>query len=234
MTELIKQAKERGYKAGVKLKNATIPLNLTDEFTYNAPHLELNGVVIYTLGEWAEIVEPKEVNQDPKFVELSLADRVIETTVNTIMLDNRYNNNAAFFIDRARRKLRGEDVNVFEGVNDPKNKIQPKELTYEDVEKLLILNGSDVNNGLFTCYSQKHYDKLQAINKLLNVAKFLNDFSDEKEGYCFIILDNKLVITCLSLDTISMNILFSSYKTAQKALQILGEETIRLALSTDY
>lgn len=132
-------------------------------------------------------------------------------------------------------------------------KFKPKELSYKDVKKELFKNksyymssiGSSIRNycphddddeNIMT--SDKQVEKLVAINKLLNVAKYLNgdwepNFNDLNDKYYFIVNRNKIALdVCCS---INMNLVyFKTKELAQKAVNILGEDVIRLALSTDY
>lgn len=130
-----------------------------------------------------------------------------------------------------------------------------KKLTYKDIAKELFLNNDayyidnigeikkaesypfNINN----CTSKKQAEKLLAINKLMNVAKYLNDgwqpdWNDKEEGKHYISLEhvnNSLSIDCTGLFQ-ENNIYFKSEELAQQAIEILGEETIKLALCTDY
>lgn len=134
-----------------------------------------------------------------------------------------------------------------------------KKLTYENVAKKLfpyetshyyILSDGDINkiknspsnyklpnNAL----SKKQLEKLLAINKLMNVAKYLNgdwqpDWDDNKESKYYISLDhinNYLFIDCAKQFQHN-DVYFNSKELAEQAIEILGEETIRLALCTDY
>lgn len=94
----------------------------------------------------------------------------------------------------------------------------------------------DENN----CTSQRQAEKLLAINKLMNVAKYLNgdwqpnwkDESEYKYSYSIQIYDGELLIR--PTGNIFMEIYFKSEELAKQAIEILGEETIKLALCTDY
>lgn len=91
------------------------------------------------------------------------------------------------------------------------------------------------------CTSKKQAEKLLAINKLMNVAKYLNgdwkpnwDDSNELKHYiCYYLYNNTIVIgtTC---NTCSDIVYFKSKELAQQAIEILGEETIKLVLCTDW
>lgn len=115
-----------------------------------------------------------------------------------------------------------------------------KKLTYKDVIKGLYPHSHEkVMAGYFN--SEKHLQKLIAINKLMNVAKYLNgdwqpDWEDGDENKYYIeieILTNSLRINYTNLFNRSI-IYFKSEELARQAIEILGEETIKLALCTDY
>ena len=113
-----------------------------------------------------------------------------------------------------------------------------KKLTYKDVIKGLYPHSHEkVMAGYFN--SEKHLQKLIAINKLMNVAKYLNgdwqpNWSNDDNKYYIIMNGNGLLwIHC---DTFynSAIVYFKSIELAKQAIEILGEETIKLALCTDY
>lgn len=125
-------------------------------------------------------------------------------------------------------------------------------LTYEDIaEKLFkdkivsVIDNYD-NSGIITkmveddynypvcCTSEKQAKKLLAINKLMNVAKFLNarkKSNASKYSYIYIYA-GQLCIGCQ--DKYHMDVYFNDDSLANEAIQILGEDTIKLALCTDY
>lgn len=95
----------------------------------------------------------------------------------------------------------------------------------------------DLNN----CASEKQAKKLLAINQLMNVSKYLNgnwkpnwnDYKEKKYTIYFEENNTKIVINV----NYSINNGMACFKTrelAQKAIDILGKETIKLALSTDW
>lgn len=96
---------------------------------------------------------------------------------------------------------------------------------------------TDKNN----CTSKKQAEKLLAINMLLNVAKYLNDGwepnwdnQDEKKYTILIDVQHKNIqIDCQFVINRSI-VYFKTKELAQKAIDILGEETIKLALSTNW
>lgn len=134
-----------------------------------------------------------------------------------------------------------------------------KKLTYEYIIKKLFpdtemhyysnnsghickIRNNDISN---TCVnnakSERQLEKLFAINMLMNVAKYLNDgwqpnWNNEEEGKYYIQIENvskDLNIDCTGLFNSSV-VYFKSEELAQKAIEILGEETIKLALCTNY
>lgn len=90
------------------------------------------------------------------------------------------------------------------------------------------------------CTSYRQGEKVLAINKLLNVAKYLNDGwapdwnnCDENKYYFYINSLNQIDIDWSMGDRHNI-VYFKTEGLARKAIEILGEDTIRLALTTDY
>lgn len=134
-------------------------------------------------------------------------------------------------------------------------------LTYQDVANDLFYGVSgyyistdgtiirnDFTNTVFeanNCVTERQAEKLLAINKLMNVAKYLNGdwkpklamHSDSNKRYYiyFVGQRNELEI---SEDTTACSsygqICFKTKDLARKAIEILGEEVIKLALCVDY
>lgn len=129
--------------------------------------------------------------------------------------------------------------------------------TYEDIARELFNNCccyidcdgsiidetslSDNVNDLTNCVTRRQAEKLLAINKLMNVAKYLNGdwqpnwrvYNQYKYYICYV--NNYLKIE-IEFNTVEQgnSIYFKSRELAQQAIEILGEETIKLALCTDY
>jgi len=108
-----------------------------------------------------------------------------------------------------------------------------------DIETADCLSNYATNSN--NCTSKRQGEKLLAINKLMNVAKYLNgdwqpDWEYIHENKYYISIDHDCKV--LRIDDIrimqSSDIYFKSKELAQQAIEILGEETIRLALCTDY
>ena len=114
-----------------------------------------------------------------------------------------------------------------------------KKLTYEDVVKELYPNSHQkLMAGYFN--SEKHLQKLIATNKLMNVAKYLNSdwqpnwSSDEDKYYIYYSNQYGGLRIDVAVSVQENNIFFKSKELAEKAIEILGEDTIKLVLCTDY
>lgn len=131
-----------------------------------------------------------------------------------------------------------------------------KDLTYEDVVKELF-DGNDnyyinaiskvkkasvlrTHSGANNFTSKKQAEKLLAINKLMNVAKYLNgdwkpDWDANKKIKFYIYINEYNEVTILGTFHYNVSVVyFKSKEDAQQAIEILGKKTIRLALSTDW
>lgn len=131
-----------------------------------------------------------------------------------------------------------------------------KDLTYDDIAKELFKQGgffftssgsylsldmTDVTKESNNCTSKGQAEKLLAINKLMNVAKYLNDgwkpnwLNDDEYKYSIYYW---VVKDLLTIDHNTTNchctIYFKEAEFAKEAIKILGEETVKLAVSTDW
>ena len=121
--------------------------------------------------------------------------------------------------------------------------------TYTIVEKENKLYYNNICEALEKKYSKyitinvistdKQAEKLLAINKLMNVAKYLNDGwqpdwdNNHEHKYC-ICCDKKQLKIAFRTWICNENIFFKSEELAKQAIEILGEDTVKLALCTDY
>lgn len=138
-------------------------------------------------------------------------------------------------------------------------KFKKKQLTYDDIAKKLfksegcffILSEGEVeyvHEGVGSgykdpnnCTSRKQAEKLLAINKLMNVAKYLNkgwipDWNSGNEPKYSIVpnyLEEKFIIYTAFLGKTG-TIYFKTKELAEQAIQILGKDTITLAICDDY
>lgn len=113
-------------------------------------------------------------------------------------------------------------------------KLKKKVISYLEVlDKFDVVIPTYISASSF-----EHDDKIRAINRLLFVAKYLNegwvpDFKDVfQRKHTFIINNDKLEISEVYDTNISI-VYFKSRELAQKAIEILGED-IKQALSVDY
>lgn len=132
-------------------------------------------------------------------------------------------------------------------------KFKKKELTYDDISESLFKDKrahyvstsgdicdlvalehySDLNNGT----SKKQLEKLLAINKLMNIAKYFNGdwepkFKGERAYFIYRIKGKYYVNThCEYADAI---VYFKSKKDAEQAIKILGQNDLDLIYSTDW
>lgn len=147
-----------------------------------------------------------------------------------------------------------EGMEAYQEGNEIKFRPVKKKLTYENVAEELFYNkdvwrfenyavnkyAKVVNWHYCTnCTSEKQAQKLRAINQLMNVAKYLNggwqpNWNSYERKYRFRILDTgRLDITYNDAFAESF-VYFKSEELARQAIEILGEETIKLTLSTDW
>lgn len=146
-------------------------------------------------------------------------------------------------------------MEAYQEGNEIKFRPIQKKVTYNDVAEILFkenavyitsygdiavdINPRKVEEGIYTT-SKKQAEKLSAINKLLNVAKYLNgdwkpDWNNCNECKYYIRIDAyNEVQTGYANSTCSDIAYFKTIELAKQAIEILGEEIIRLALSTDW
>lgn len=147
-----------------------------------------------------------------------------------------------------------EGMEAYKEGNEIKFRPIKKELTYEDIARELFydktgytLNSLDgikqrdnIVNYLLSsnATSAKQLRKLLAINKLMNVAKYLNgnwkpDWNNKEIKYNIRIYNEVVGVTAVSI-LCSDVVVFKTRELAEQAIDILGEETIKVALSADW
>lgn len=120
-------------------------------------------------------------------------------------------------------------------------KFKRKQLTYEEIQKELfdgkigfVIGASGVSGIPLSCLdacdldniaSAEHAEKIEAIIKLMNVAYYLNGKRHLSDGYRFSMFSHTL-----RLEHAKCGILFKDETDAQRAVEILGEETIKKAI----
>lgn len=151
-----------------------------------------------------------------------------------------------------------EGMEAYQEGNEIKFRPIKEKTVYKDVARQLfygktawyISNGSDIRKlnveGDYyhpnNCTSERQAQKLLAINKLMNVAKYLNgnwqpnwfNIHYTRKYYIFIDKVNNNISISYNDTYCGHHIYFKSEELAKQAIDILGKETIKLALSTDW
>jgi hypothetical protein len=115
---------------------------------------------------------------------------------------------------------------------------KPKKINYAYVESYLSSTYKQLVS-LSTCTTEEQVKKLMAINKMLNVAKYLNedwkpDWKDKMCKYKINIYNSNEISIEDNVGVITNFVYFKTKELAQQAINILGEDIIRIALSTDW
>lgn len=107
----------------------------------------------------------------------------------------------------------------------------------DDFDSIIPLDNREFRNN---CTSEKQVEKLLAIIQLMNVAKYLNDDwqpnweEHNNESKWYINLYHEIIGVNYTTHYNGQIVYFKSKELAEQAISILGEETIKLALSTDW
>lgn len=104
--------------------------------------------------------------------------------------------------------------------------------------EILSVDLSEQEDELTNCVTRKQGEKLLAINQLMNVAYYLNkgwepDWATFHQPKFYIAIENGCIKINKTLLCQCPVVVFLSRETAKRAVEILGEETIRKALG-DY
>ena len=146
----------------------------------------------------------------------------------------------------------GKEIDWQESARQEKIVFKKKQLTYEDVCKALFKDGHWFINNLGVPNSLSHiaYDSnaattkhqlecILAKNKLANIARYLNGnwkCSPNDRGWVIghnAALDHNIIVKVEHYTDLS-NVIFKTHALAEEAIQIIGEETIKLALEPLY
>ena len=119
-------------------------------------------------------------------------------------------------------------------------------LTYEDVARELFGENNEKQKGTFCCpvFSENHCDKISSINSLICVAKFLNknedgsdwapDWENADELKWYPIIRFNKIDADYAIKSGCSFICFRTGELIRQAVQILGEDVVRMALTTEY
>lgn len=142
----------------------------------------------------------------------------------------------------------GKEIDWDESKKQNKIILKDKELTYEDICKKLMKDGycyinsvgwiqpDSYNLGCTNSNAAASEHQLECIlakNKLATVAAYLNEGwkPEEWKHYYYLDIDHtSIVVDTSPFCTGTSRILFKSKELAQRAIKILGKETIKLAL----
>jgi hypothetical protein len=89
---------------------------------------------------------------------------------------------------------------------------------------------------VFTVFNERQAARLFAINQLMNVAEYFNQEHAPLDAHVFTIefssITDSCVITADEFDELYYNgsVLFNRFSDAEAAIEILGEDVIKLAL----
>lgn len=97
-------------------------------------------------------------------------------------------------------------------------------------------NAWGIIDAVFTIFDERQATQLFALNKLMNVAAYLNekplDWNDDSQGKYYIYYSHytrTLHYGCSRIYGI-LTVHFDSYEHAKQAVEILGEDVVKLAL----
>lgn len=107
-----------------------------------------------------------------------------------------------------------------------------KEAYFVDMFGKVKSNITTLYNDRNNCTSQKHIEKWLAINDMLNVAYYLNQSwypdweNTNQEKYTIVLKNGKFEVQ--QIDIPSSIVYFASPKLAEQAIEILGEESLKI------
>ena len=153
-------------------------------------------------------------------------------------------------IDGKRIEITEDTYNQFKALTncdtyeDICTKLFTDEIYCTNEQGLIIKTGEGVQHNIDdpnNASSKRQLMKLLAINKLMNVAKYLNngwtpDWNDHRivKYFLWIETDTNSVGIDISPEDNLGAIYFKSEKFAEQAIAILGGDAIRLALTSEY
>ncbi len=153
---------------------------------------------------------------------------------------------------------KGKEIDWQESAKQEKIVFKDKQLTYENMCKELFKNGycyayayeilanginMDMADSPLNAKTRHQLKCILAKNMLANTARYLNGSWKWELGShdAFLIIEKSYEEGQICLDIISYscyyernNVLFKSEEAAQQAIEILGEETVKLALTPLY
>lgn len=158
--------------------------------------------------------------------------------------------NLQFFFDEEGKLMVRQKI---EGDEKPSDTEEGNTITYDDICKELFFDkktywlgnkkigsmpmGGSYYNGINNCTSEAQAKRLLAFNKLQNIAKYLNDgwkpnFKDHSKNW-YIYKDILCGVT-FNYTTNQGTVYFKNADLAEKAIQLMGKDSLNDLFSTDW
>lgn len=142
--------------------------------------------------------------------------------------------NLQFFFDEEGKLMVRQKI---EGDENPTDAGEGKPITYDDICKKLF-SGMIAYKKSVKCTTLEQAKRLDAYNKLINIAKFLNgdwkpDFYGDHENWN-ICKDGDTFITMYTKTLDKGSVYFKNEELANEAIRLMGEESLNDLFSTDW
>lgn len=142
--------------------------------------------------------------------------------------------NLQFFFDEEGKLLVRQKI---EGDENPTDAGEGKPITYDDICKKLFSDMIAYKKSV-KCTTLEQARRLDAYNKLINIAKFLNgdwkpDFYGDHENWN-ICKDGDTFITMYTRTVDKGSVYFKNEELANEAIRLMGEESLNDLFSTDW
>lgn len=142
--------------------------------------------------------------------------------------------NLQFFFDEEGKLMVRQKI---EGDENPTDAGEGKPITYDDILKELFSDMIAYKKSV-KCTTLEQAKRLDAYNKLINIAKFLNgdwkpDFYGDHENWN-ICKDGDTFITMYTKTLDKGSVYFKNEELANEAIRLMGEESLNDLFSTDW
>lgn len=142
--------------------------------------------------------------------------------------------NLQFFFDEEGKLMVRQKI---EGDENPTDAGEGKPITYDDICKKLFSDMIAYKKSV-KCTTLEQAKRLDAYNKLINIAKFLNgdwkpDFYGDHENWN-ICKDGDTFITMYTETLDKGSVYFKNEELANEAIRLMGEESLNDLFSTDW
>lgn len=142
--------------------------------------------------------------------------------------------NLQFFFDEEGKLMVRQKI---EGDENPTDAGEGKPITYDDICKKLFSDMIAYKKSV-KCTTLEQAKRLDAYNKLINIAKFLNgdwkpDFYGDHENWN-ICKDGDTFITMYTKTLDKGSVYFKNEELANEAIRLMGEESLNDLFSTDW